>query len=105
MNGNKNYLLDTNAVIALLKGNNRIVELCNSADQVSVSIISEIEFMSFRGLTQHDKNLFQIFKNEIKVIDLCSTNNNLIETIYEIRKTLHLKLPDAIITASAIVSH
>ncbi|ELS04511.1 PIN domain-containing protein [Xenococcus sp. PCC 7305] len=96
MSGNR-YLLDTNAIIALLKGNSQLVRLLQNADWIGISVISQIEFLAFSGLTQADYRLFQQFVQRVEVIDLVSTEILLLEKIIEIRQQFRLKLPDAII--------
>ncbi|HEY9607824.1 hypothetical protein [Allocoleopsis sp.] len=49
------YLLDTNAIIALLQGNQQLIELLQDAEWIGISIISQIEFLVFPGLYE-DKN-------------------------------------------------
>lgn len=49
MNENK-YLLDTNAVIALLEGNSELIEICNKAEFVCMSIINKFEFLTLHHL-------------------------------------------------------
>lgn len=46
MSGNR-YLLDTNAIVALLQGNKRIIQLLLNANWIGISIISQIEFLVF----------------------------------------------------------
>ncbi len=69
MNG-KRYLFDTNAIVALLKGNTEIVALANEADFIAISVISRLEFFAFSSLTQADKDLFNRFVDRVLVIDL-----------------------------------
>lgn len=101
MSGNR-YLLDTNAIIALLQKNPNLIKLLQSADWVGISIISKIEFLAFSSLSQADRQLFQQFLQRIEVIDLSSQNSFLIEQIIFVRQQYRLKLPDAIIAAMAI---
>ena len=101
MSGNR-YLLDTNAIIALLQQNPNLIKLLQSADWVGISIISQIEFLAFSSLSEADKQLFQQFLQRIEVIDLSSQNSFLIEEIIFVRQQYRLKLPDAIIAAMAI---
>ena len=56
MNGNR-YVLDTNAIVALLRTNSQLVQLLQSANWVGISVISQIEFLAFSGLTQSDRPL------------------------------------------------
>jgi len=104
MSGNR-FLLDTNAVIALLQGNKQLLLLLNAADWIGVSIISKLEFLSFSEITNDDINLFGKFLQKVDVIDLCNDENNLISRVIEFRKTYNIKLPDAIIAASAHYSN
>jgi tRNA(fMet)-specific endonuclease VapC len=57
MNGNR-YLLDTNAIIQLLKGNSEIAGILKNAKYIACSVISVIEFLSFSNLEAEDKSLF-----------------------------------------------
>jgi len=57
MNG-KGFLLDTNAIIQLLKGNKGLLSLISDADFISTSIISEMEYFSFSGLSEEDVLLY-----------------------------------------------
>ncbi|WP_323315786.1 type II toxin-antitoxin system VapC family toxin [Limnoraphis robusta] len=101
MSGNR-YLLDTNAIVALLQGTTQLVQLLQNADWIGISVISQIEFLAFSGLGQNDRQLFQQFLQRIEVIGLVSIDAELIEKIIEIRQQYKLKLPDAIIAAMAI---
>ncbi len=54
----KRYLLDTNAIIALLQGNQEVIQLLQDSEWIGISIISQLEFLSFSGLTESDHQLF-----------------------------------------------
>jgi len=43
------YLLDTNAIVALLQGNSQLIQLLQNADPIGISVISKIEFLAFTG--------------------------------------------------------
>lgn len=101
MNGNR-YLLDTNAIVALLQGNSQLIQLLQDADWIGVSVISQIEFLAFSGLSQADRQLFQQFVQRVEIVGLVAGNAVLIEKIIEIRSSYRLKLPDAVIAAMAI---
>ena len=87
-----------------MSGSYNILQLVNSATWIGISVISEIEFLSFSKISERDKILFQKFKERINVIDLQSNNNELIVKICEIRVKNKLKLPDATIAISALLS-
>ncbi len=100
MNGNR-YLLDTNAIIALLQKDSSLVQLLKDAEWVGISVISQIEFLAFSGLTEADILLFQQFLQRVEVISLSSQDEWLIGQIIFIRQQYRLKLPDAVIAATA----
>jgi tRNA(fMet)-specific endonuclease VapC len=102
MNGK--FLIDTNAVIALLGNNRSLATTLSSATWIGISIITELEFLSFSNLLQADKVLFEQFKSRIEVISLDTNATTLIQTICQVRQTHRLKLPDSIIAATALTN-
>ncbi|KAA9036377.1 type II toxin-antitoxin system VapC family toxin [Ginsengibacter hankyongi] len=98
-------LLDTNSIIALLNENAGVIEATNNADDIFISVINELEFKSFSNLSLQDMELFDAFVSMVKVVDLVASNITLKNKIIEIRNTYKLKLPDAIIAASAIINN
>ncbi len=103
MNGRR-YFLDTNTIVQLLSGNPSVLEKVSDAEYVATSVICEIEFFSFAALTEEDRILFSEFARKIEIIDLCSSGIALKEKIYKLRSKKKLKLPDAIVAASAAVN-
>ena len=101
MNGR--LLLDMNAVIALLNGNANLNQMCSQATWIGISIITELEFLSFPGLSAGDAALFQQFKSRVQVISLEESNAVLKSTTIQLRQSFGIKLPDAIIAASAVI--
>ena len=101
MNGNR-YLLDTNAIIQLLTGNPEIAAILKNAEYIACSVVSVIEFLAFNNLADEDRTLFQAFLEKIDVIDLISSDSALIDQIVRARNETRVKLPDAIVYASAI---
>jgi tRNA(fMet)-specific endonuclease VapC len=102
MLGNR-YLLDTNALIALLKGDQGLLALCKSADWLGVSVVSLLEFSSFRTISPQDQALVAEFAAAVTVVELAYSNQALFNEIVQIRQRTSLKLPDAIVMASAKV--
>jgi len=98
------YLLDTNAVVALLQGNQELFEITQSAEWLGLSIISVLEFSGFDKLSEQDHLLLSHLVARVTVIDLAHTNTALISSITQLRQSKALKLPDAIILASAAVN-
>lgn len=100
MSGRK-FLLDTNAIIQLLRGNAELSDLLANADFISTSIIAEMEYLSFSDLPESDVTIFQIFKSRITVYDVPSDDMLFTQLAVDARKKFKMKLPDAIIAATA----
>ncbi len=96
-------LLDTNTIIALFNRNQKVVESIDTAEDIFISVINELEFKSFPNLSLNDIKLFDAFVSEVSVLDLNASDINLKNKIIEIRNVYRLRLPDAIIAASAIL--
>lgn len=96
------YLLDTNAVVALLRGEAPIVARLKAAEWVGVSVITQIEFLAFTGLSDADRSLFAEFLRRVHIVSLTGDATELINQIVRVRQAYRLKLPDAIIAASAL---
>ena len=101
----RRFPLDTNAVVALLRGEGGVLDALQDAEWVGVSIITQLEFLSFSGLTKADADLFGKFLDQVAVVPLTSQDEVLVDTAVRIRKRHRLKLPNAIIAASAVVNH
>ena len=100
MNG-KGFLLDTNAIIQLLKGNAELLSIISGADFISTSIISEMEYFSFSGLSEEDVLLYQTFRSRIHVYGVSSDDPTFTSLVVSARKKFGMKLPDSIIAATA----
>ena len=100
MNGER-YLLDTNAVIQLLKGNSDVSSILEDADSIALSIIAEMEYLSFLGLNDHDVGLYRVFKSRVRIFDVPADDEIFTRMVVTARQKYGLKLPDAIIAATA----
>ena len=98
------FLLDTNAVIALLRGNQRLNDTLADAEWVGISIITKLEFLSFPDITKPDVDLFLAFESRVEVIDIANTQLDLLKDVVRLKKATRVKLPDAITVASAIAN-
>jgi predicted nucleic acid-binding protein len=97
--------LDTNSIIDLLNEDLKVIEEVNTADEIMISVINELEFKSFSNLSLNDKNLFDAFASIVTVLDLKASDIVLKNKIIEIRSIYKIKLPDAIIAATAIINN
>jgi len=103
MNGNK-FLLDTNAIIALLKGNREVLTSIEKALWIGISVVSYIEFLAFPGLSNEDKELFASFIKRVHVIDIGISNKQLLDAVINYRIKYGIKLPDSIVVSTAITN-
>lgn len=88
-------LLDTNIVLYHLAG--RLAQPLEPADYY-VSVITELELLSYPGLNADTENRIQSFLGELTVVQLTA---DICKTTIELRRRNRLKLPDAIIAGTA----
>jgi hypothetical protein len=101
MSGSR-LLLDTNAVVRLLRGEGGLEASLRSAQWVGISIISYLEFLSFPQLVAADEALFADFCERVETIGLTLGDAGLVAAAIRVRREAGLKLPDAIIAATAL---
>ncbi len=97
MSGNKLFL-DTNIILYLLNGDFTLAETLNNK-QIYISVITEMELLSFKNISQNEETVIKDFVKQCKVINI---NNPIKEETIQIRKKYNTKLPDSIIIASAL---
>jgi len=95
------FLLDTNAVIQLLKGNSDVASILGKADAIALSIVSELEFLSFAGLSERDTELYRLFRARVRVLEVPANDMLFSQMVVAARRQGGMKLPDAIIAATA----
>jgi hypothetical protein len=91
-------VVDTSFIINLFNGVTEVQELITNRN-LFVSVISEIEILSFPNLKASDKILIKNFLSECYVVDIEPAIKDI--TI-EIRAKFKTKLPDAVIAATAL---
>lgn len=97
MSGNKLFL-DTNVILYLLNGDQTLATLLNGK-QLYISIITELELLAYKGITDEEELIISQFVAQCKTITINSAVKQ--ETI-RLRKTYNTKLPDSIIIATAL---
>ncbi|ABL66631.1 type II toxin-antitoxin system VapC family toxin [Chlorobium phaeobacteroides] len=94
------YVLDTNAVIYLLNGR---LAFQLPEGEFAVSVISKIELLSFSSLSESEEQKIHELLRELEQIPL---NDEVSRVTIELRKKNNkLKLPDAVIAATAIINN
>lgn len=100
------YLIDTSAVIKYLNGSfsaagiNFVDEILD--EQSNISFITEIELRVWNPADISDKEIYDCFVRSSNVIKI---SQDIIDTTVDIRLLYKLKLPDAIIAATAITGN
>lgn len=102
MSGEGRYLLDTNAIISLLGGNHLLSDKLDHASWVGISVVSYLEFLALEGLPDCDRDAFMDFCGRVEVIPMTREDNRLVKQTLDLRSKYRLKLPDAIIAATAL---
>ena len=92
----RRYLLDTNAVIYLVSGR---LALPLPDGRYSISIITEIELLSFAGISAEEE---QRIRDLLLLLDRVQLTDAVRDEAINLRRKNRLKLPDAIIAASAL---
>jgi hypothetical protein len=101
MNG-KRYILDTNAISAVLAENKSLLRRLKDAEWIGISIISFIEISVFTGLDEESKLRLNAFIDRVEVLGLSLDSSAHVARTIQIRQAHKLKLPDAVIAACAI---
>lgn len=96
MNG-IDYIADTNALLYLLSGNPCMKPYLSS--YIGLSVISEMELLSFSGITSFEEERIRSLIQDCLVLFLTENVKN--KTI-ALRRAYKIKLPDAIIATTAI---
>ena len=99
------YLIDTNAIIEFLGGS-----LPNSASDWlqdiieknlhHLSVINHIELLSYQGPDSE----VQVLQDFINASDVLALSDAVVQKTIDLRRNLKIKLPDAIIAATALVN-
>lgn len=98
----KNFLLDTNILIYYFNGEmednvkSKVSKLMRESFQISV--ISKMEFLGFPFNSQEREQAIQL----IEFAAIKPLNDEIVQRVIDIRQQKRIKLPDAIIAATAM---
>ena len=98
----KRYLIDTNVVIDFLGGKlpTKAKKFLLNIDAPIISVVTQIELYSSNSSTAKEIKLINEFIEEAQV--LSKLDEQIVKSCIAIRKTHKIKLPDAIIAATAL---
>ena len=97
ISGNK-FLLDTNAVLYILDGDETLAGFLFEKD-LYISVITELEVSGFKDISESDQISIDSFLKEMTIQNI---DESIKRITIQLRKTTSLKLPDCIIAATAI---
>jgi len=96
MNGNK-ILVDTNILLYYLNGDKTLANMLDKR-HIYVSFISELELLSYSSITKKDTKAIKALLEDCTIINI---NESVKKTAILLRINYQVKLPDAIIMATA----
>ncbi|MBI2484323.1 type II toxin-antitoxin system VapC family toxin [Candidatus Uhrbacteria bacterium] len=100
------YTLDTNAIIYYLKDDQAAVSFFDvatrSASPLYVSTITEVELFGFSSLNFPEFEAINQLLNTVTIIPL---DSRVARIAGSLRRQYHVKVPDSIIAATALVTH
>lgn len=104
--GKERYLIDTNVAIEYVGETlpekslamlDRIID-----DQYFLSVINQIELLGYTNITQYEEEKFQELVKSATIFNL---NNEIVNETIKLRQLNKIKLPDAIIAATALLKN
>jgi predicted nucleic acid-binding protein len=100
------YTLDTNAIIYYLDEEPTVVPLLEpilGQDMaIFVSVVTELELLSHPGLTDEDVAAIQQLLTSVVIFPL---ESRLAQLAGALRRQYHLKTPDSVVAATALLTH
>lgn len=98
MSGTNNIVLDTNIVLYILAGEYDLSRIPEGT--IFISFITELELLSYPKLSKNDERKIQDFLSGILKVGI---QKEIKEKTIMLRKKYSIKLPDAMIAATALV--
>lgn len=97
MSGNSLFI-DTNILLYLISGDETVAELLNGK-HIAISFVTELELLGYKDLSESDLRIIQELLKEATVIDI---NSEVKRLVISLRRNYKIKLPDALVVASAL---
>jgi predicted nucleic acid-binding protein len=100
------YTLDTNVIIYYLDEEPTVVPLLEPIlgqdIAIFVSVVTELELLSHPGLTEEDMAAIQQLLTSVVIFPL---ESRLAQLAGALRRQYHLKTPDSVVAATALLTH
>lgn len=98
------HLFDTNSIIYSFKGDQKMIDFFglvkNANEEFNISVITKIELLCYK-----ENGEIKRIKELLNNCNIFSLDDKVVEQTIKIRKKYKLKLPDAIIGATALVNN
>ena len=98
MPGKINAIFDSDILINYSKEEINLDIYFNSYEKIYISVITYMEIFGYEFKNKNEENLL---KSIMEKIDTININEDIINKVIEVRKKFKVKLPDAIIFATA----
>ena len=102
MSGNKRVVLDTNIVIYLSQKKLSIDKVLGDSNDYCISLVTYMEILSYNF---HSKKEEQFIRKLISLFKIINISKIIAEKVIVLKKSRKIKLPDAIIVATALVEN
>ena len=93
-------LIDTNVLIYLSKKKIEFDKVFSPSDKLFMSVITYMEVLGYRFTTNEEKYFIEGLCKHIPYIEL---DSEIVEEVIQIKQKHKIKLPDAIILATAVI--
>ena len=97
------FLLDTNFILGMLKSTPEVVDVLSSkslrSDQCAYSVITRMELLGFPGMTSAEE---QLIRSTLERFQHLGISAEVEEAVIHLRRARRIKLPDALIAATAL---
>jgi predicted nucleic acid-binding protein len=100
------FTLDTNYLIYYFKGEEKVIDLIQgliiNRTPIFISIVTKVEILAYPEITpKEEKTFLEMIKNMI----LIEFDDKLTNFVVDLRRKYKIKLPDAIIAATALYTN
>jgi predicted nucleic acid-binding protein len=92
------FLIDTNILVYIVQGNPR-VQYFAKEDTLTISCISEVEMLGRFQISSEEKEVITQMLSYCNIVDL---NSHIKQLAIELKQKYRIKLPDALIAATAM---
>ena len=99
MNGNKHILLDSNILIYLSQKKLSIEEVFDKKSNYFISLVTYMEILSYSFSSKDEE---QFVRKLLSFFDIIDIDRDIAEEVIRLKKSRKIKLPDAIIVATAL---